>query len=141
MKIMICGSMHFSKEMLDTKKRLEEIGHMIEIPCDTQEFADNADKTTDNHEENYRHCIENDIIRKSFNSIAESEAVLILNYPKNGIEGYVGASALMEIGLAYFLNKKIFLLHPPPPVESAKYSHEIFIMQPIILGGDLTKIE
>jgi len=141
MKIFICGSMYFAKEMLEVKKKLEEIGHAVEVPCDTQEFADDHKKTTDNHEENYKWCIENDIIRKSFNSIAESEAVLMLNYPKNSIDGYVGASGLMEIGLAYYLSKKIFLLFPPPPVKKEKYSHEILIMQPTILNGNLDLIK
>lgn len=140
MKIFICGSMYFAKEMLEAKKKLEEMGHVAEVPCDTQLFVDNPNLTTDNHEENYKHCIDNDIIRKSFNSIAESDAVLILNYPKNGMDGYVGASGLMEIGLAYYLNKKIFLLYPPPPVKEVKSSHEILIMQPMILNGDLTEI-
>ena len=140
MKIFICGSMHFSKEMLEAKKKLEEMGHISKVPCDTQEFVDNSEMATDNHEKNYKWCIDNDIIRKSFNSIAESDAVLLLNYPKNGLDGYVGASGLMEIALAYHLNKKIFLLYPPPPVKEAKYSHEILIMQPIILNGNLNLI-
>ena len=141
MKIFICGSMHFSKEMLKTKKKLEELGHIAGVSCDTQEFAENSQMTTDNHEENYKWCIDNDIIRKSFDSIAESDAILLLNYPKDGINGYVGASGVMEAGLAYYLKKKIFLLFPPPPPQEVKSSHEILIMQPTILNGDLSLID
>lgn len=140
MKIFICGSMYFAKEMLEAQKKLKEMGHIAEVPCDTQDFVDNHKMTTDNHEENYKWCIDNDIIRKCFNSIAESDAVLLLNYPKNGLDGYVGASGLMEIGLAYHLNKKIFLLYPPPSPKEVKSSHEIMIMQPVVLNGDLSKI-
>ncbi len=138
---MICGSMHFSKEMLKIQKKLEEMGHVVEVPCDTHEFANNQNMTTDNHEENYKWCIDNDIIRKCFDLIVESDAILMLNYPKKGIEGYVGASGLMEIGLAYYFKKKIFLLYPPPSPQEVKSSHEIFIMQPIILNGDLNLIK
>ena len=140
MKIFICASMYFAKEMLGVQKQLKEMGHIAEVPCDTQEFVNNHKMTTDNHEENYKWCIDNDIIRKCFNSIAESDAILLLNYPKNGLDGYVGASGLMEIGLAYHLNKKIFLLYPPPPPKEVKSSHEILIMQPVVLNGDLGKI-
>jgi len=140
MKIFICGSMYFAKQMLEVKKKLEEMGHLAEVPCDTQEFADNHEMTTDNHEENHKHCINNDIIRRCFNSIAESDSILLLNYPKDGIDGYIGASGLMEVGLAYHLNKKIFLLYSPPPVKEVKSTHEILIMQPIILNGDLNNI-
>ncbi len=140
MKIFICGSMYFAKEMLEVKKKLEEMGHLAEAPCDTQLFVDNPNLTTDNHEENYQRCLDNDIIRKCFNSIAESDAILLLNYPRNELNGYIGASGLMEAGLTYHLNKKIFLLYPPPSPKKVKSSHEILIMQPIILDGDLNKI-
>ena len=33
--------------------------------------------------------------------IRQSDCILIANYPKNGIEGYVGANALMEAAFAY----------------------------------------
>ena len=140
MKIFICGSMHFAKEMLEVQKKLKESGHVVDVPCDAQEFAADPKMTTDNHEENYKWCIENDLIRKCFDSIAESDAVLLLNYPKNGLNGYIGASGVMETGLAYYLRKKIFLLFSPPPPQEVKSSHEILIMQPTILNGDLSKI-
>ena len=140
MKIFICGSMHFAREMLEAQKKLKEMGHIAEAPCDTQEFVDDCENTTDNHEENCNWCIDNDIIRKCFNSIAESDAVLLLNHSKNGVNGYIGASSLMEAGLAYYLKKKIFLLYQPPPPQEVKSSHEILIMQPTILNGDLNLI-
>lgn len=133
--------MHFAKEMLETEKKLEAIGHWAKVPCDTQLFADDSEKTTDNHDENFKHCLEQDIIRKCFDEIAQSDAILVLNHPKNGKKGYLGASVLMEIGLAYYLRKKIFLLYSPPPVQEEKYTHEVLIMQPVILNGDLTKIQ
>lgn len=132
--------MHFAKEMVDAKDKLRELGHEAQTPEDAELFAGNHHLTTDNHEENYKHCLETDIMRKCFDEIAKSDAILLLNYPKNSIDGYIGASGLMETALAYYLKKKIFLLFPPPPVRKAKYSHEILIMQPVILNGDLTKI-
>lgn len=140
MKIAICGSMSFAKEMAKTKEQLEKIGHAAEVPYDTQKFIDEPNYTTDNHQENYKHCLEYNIIKKGFDAVAESDAILVLNYPKNNISGYIGASSLMEIGIAYYLNKKIFLLYPPPPVNETKYSHEILIMQPIIIDRNLNLI-
>jgi len=46
----------------------------------------------------------------------------------------------MEMALAYHFNKKIFLLHSPPDVRKEKSTHEVLIMQPIILDGDLSRI-
>ena len=58
--------MHFAKEMLKAEKSLEEMGHWGKVPCDTQLFADDSRMTTDNHDENFKHCIEKDIIRNLF---------------------------------------------------------------------------
>ena len=73
------------------------MGHIAGIPCNTQEFADNLEMTTDNHKENYQWCVDNDIIKKCFNSVVENDVILLLNYPKNELDGYVGASSLMEL--------------------------------------------
>lgn len=139
MKIVICGSMKFAKEMLEAKSKLEDMGHEVDIPCDAQQVADGL-HDHDNLEADYKHCIENDIMRKCFNMIEESDAILVLNYPRNGVKGHVGAASLMEIGIAYHLGKKIFLLNPPPTVKEARYSHEIRIMEPIVLNGNLKRM-
>ncbi len=140
MKIMICGSMSFAMEMIEAKNKLEAMGHSVEVPCDTQKFLDEPGFTTDNHEDNYDHCIENDIIRKCFAAVAGSDAILVLNHPKNSINGYIGASTLMEMGLAYHLGKKIFLLNPPPSHKELRHAHEVIIMQPSVLNGKLENL-
>jgi len=38
------------------------------------------------------------------------------------------------------LGKKIFLLNSPPDVRESKSSHEILIMQPVVLEGNIEKI-
>jgi hypothetical protein len=80
-------------------------------------------------------------MRKCFREIEESDAILVLNYPKNGIQGYIGTASLMEIGLAYHLGKKIFLLNPLPHSSEQRWAHEVRIIQPTILNGDFTKIK
>ncbi len=138
--MLICGSMAFAKEMLEAKKKLEEMGHEVEAPTDAQQIVDGLHDSND-LEADYKHCTENDIIRTHFKMIEQSDAILVLNHNKNGINGYVGASSLMEIGLAYHLGKKIFLLNSPPHNSEQRWAHEIRIMQPIILNGDLDKIK
>lgn len=140
MKIMVCGSMHFAKEMLEAKKKLESMGHSAFLAKDTQMFIDNPDFTTDNHEENLRHVIKNDIMRDCFRKIENSDAIIVLNYPKNGVKGYIGANSLIEIGLAYYFGKKIFILNNIPHPDEEKSSHEVLCMQPIILDGNMEKI-
>lgn len=132
MKIFIAGSMKFAKEMLNAKSELEKIGHEIFTPIDAEQCVDNP-----NLSDNVEYCIEKDIIRHHFKIIENCDVILVLNHDKNGISGYVGGNTLMDMGIAHFLNKKVFMLNSIPDMN---YSVEIKIMQPIILNGDLSKI-
>lgn len=132
MKITICGSMWFAKEMLEAQRALREMGHEPIVPKDTQNCLDNPELNVD-----IQHCIENDVLRDHYNKIEEADAVLILNHTKKGIENYVGANTLIEMGIAHFLGKRIFLLNPIPDLSC---SVEIQLMEPVVLNGDLNKI-
>lgn len=79
-------------------------------------------------------------MRKNFAQVAKNDAVLVLNYKRNGIEGYIGIAALLEMGVAHYLKKKIFLVQHAPSSKTARWAHEVAIMQPTIIKGDLTKI-
>jgi nucleoside 2-deoxyribosyltransferase len=70
--------------------------------------------------------------------IINSDAVLICNFDKNGVENYIGGNTLMEIGFAYVNDKKIFLLNPIP--EEMSYTDEIKAMVDNVLDDDLSKI-
>jgi len=140
MKIMICGSMTFAKEMVEAQKKLEALGHDAEVPCDTEEHV-NDPNFIDDLEKDKKHCIENQIMEKCFKKIEENDAIVVLNYPKNGIKGYIGTASLMEIGIARHFGKKIFLLNPPPHHSEVRWAHEVSILQPIILNGDLSEVK
>jgi hypothetical protein len=140
MKILICGSMTFAKEMLRTKERLGELGHEVQIPTDAQDVADGK-HNHDDLEADYKLCVKTNMMREHFKSIEENDAILVLNHDKNGIQGYIGTASLMEMGLAYHLHKKIFLLQHLPHHSEQRWAHEVRIIQPIILNGDLTKIK
>jgi nucleoside 2-deoxyribosyltransferase len=140
MKIMVCGSMFFAKKMSAIKSKLEKLGYKVVLPCDIDKHLEDS-TFSDNLEEDTKYCIEHDVIRKCFKTLAQSDAILILNYPKNGIEWYIGTAGLMEIGIAYHLGKKIFILNQVPSPSKARWAHEVHIMQPVILNNDLTKIK
>jgi hypothetical protein len=61
---------------------------------------------------------------------------LILNYEKNGVANYIGGNTLMEMGLACWLNKPIYLMNPVP--ADLSYSEEIRGMRPIVIDSDLS---
>lgn len=130
--------MSFSKEMLDTQKILEEKGHICFLPEHVLEYADNKIAKIGGSE-GARRKIKYDLIRKHYQLIQNSDAILVLNYTKKDIVNYVGGNSFLEMGYAYVLNKKIFLLNPIPEMESIK--QEMEAVQPIILNGDLNAIQ
>jgi hypothetical protein len=140
MKIMICGSMRFAKKMVEAKKSLEKLGHSVYLPIDIKIHLSDS-SFSDNLDADYKHCIENDTIKKCFDLIEQSDAILHLNLKKNGKESYIGTSGLMEIGLAHYLGKKIFLFNKLPNYKDARWAHEVAIMRPVILDGNFDKIK
>lgn len=136
MRIVICGSMQFSEAMLEVQALLTARGHEVSVSGTTREFVgkDAAAKEALVLEQKRV----TDPIRDHYDLIVTSDAILVLNYDKRGIANYIGGNTLMEIGFAYVLSKKIFLLNPIP--EIPYYQSEIEAVRPIILDGDLDKI-
>jgi len=138
MKITIGGSMTFAKEQFQFKEQLEKNGHEVLITDDIKDYIDKPAIKKD-FEEELKISLEYNIMYTFFKKIEESDALLICNYPKKGIEGYLGTSVLMEIGLAYYLHKKIYLLFEVDKTQG--YALEIAIIQPTILNGDILLIK
>lgn len=131
--------MKFAKDMVKIKKDLNKLGHKTAIPFGTEPHLTDKD-FVENLAENQKYCIENDVMRKCFEQVVSSDAVLVLNKKRNGINGYIGVSALLEMGIAHHHGKKIFLYDKTPHHDDARWAHEVAIMQPIIIHGDLSKI-
>ena len=146
MKVTICGSIAFFDEMVEVKEQLERMGYEVKLPptevadehgnmipvkeyynLKKQEQSANSwvwDRGTEN-------------IKNHFQKIEWSDVVLIINHEKKGIDGYIGGNTLMEMGLAFHLNKKIFLFNKIPDLS---YKEEIVSMKPIVINGDLSII-
>lgn len=140
MKIMICGSMAFIKDILNVKKQLDRLGHTALIPHGTEpHLTDN--KFVEKLGDNLEYCIKNNIMKKNFDMVARSDAILVLNPQRNKIEGYIGVSVLMEMAVAHHLNKNIFIFNGIPHYDKARWSQEVRIMQPVIIHGNLNKIK
>jgi len=137
MKITICGSMTFSKKMIDIEQELLNLKHTVMIPKFTREYS-KLETTDMMHAESAKNKIEHDLIRDYFKEIKNSDAILVVNEDRNGIKNYIGGNSLIEIAFAHILGKKIFLLNAIPKIS---YSDEIMAMKPTILNGDLDKIK
>ena len=146
MKITICGSIAFQDEVLSVKEKLEKLGHKVKVwPSEVKDEKGQLISVQEYYK--IRKIAANDKkwvwdrkaegVLKHFDKVAWSDAILVANYDKNDVKGYIGGNTLMEIGLAFFLKKKIYLLNEIPELS---YKEEILGVRPIVLGGDLSKI-
>src|SRR3989344_3391132 len=125
MKIVICGSISFAKDMLELGNALEKLDHEVILPDNLEKYTRGEIKVEDKWKKK-----DKDLIKEHYNHIKDSDAVLIVNKNKKGIKNYFGGNSLMEMGFAHVLGKKIFLLNPAP--TDLNYSDEIMAMNPII---------
>lgn len=147
MKITLCGSITFHSKALSIKKELEELGYKIKLwpirikdidgnPISIQEYYKIRKEAPD--DEKWVWDRKAKAIADHFNKVAWSDAILVLNYDKNNVKGYIGGNTLMEIGIAFYLKKRIYLLKEVPELS---YKEEIIGVKPIILNDDLSKIK
>src|SRR5579883_2569328 len=107
--IFLCASMAFYKELVDIEKQLEMKGFKVNIPVSAQIMKKKNDFEESHFKGVFTHGEKAEFIHKNFREIAKGESVLVINNEKNGIKGYIGANVLMEIGLAFYLKKKIYI--------------------------------
>ncbi len=147
MKITICGSIAFYDEMLGIQKRLEEFGHNVKLPpfevkdengmmIPVKEYYARRKATTDAGSWIWDRKAE--AMADHFEKERWADAILVANYDKNGVAGYVGGNTLMEMGVAFFLKKPIYLLKAIPEIS---YKEEILGLKPIVINDDIKRLE
>lgn len=128
--------MQFTDKMLGIKSELNKMGH--------EAFLTDLHKTMIGKDAleiekiKLHQKFNKDAIREFWRMMQGSDAVLVLNFDKNGIENYVGGNTLMEIGFAHVLDQKIFMFNPIPEMPYCKT--EIEAVKPIVINGDLSLI-
>ena len=151
MKIAICGSMAFHRDMEAARDMLVAIGHEVKLP----ELALEAPEEFGGDKKVYfgkyieenggtdaflpGHAVWNlkeSAIKDHFKKIEWCEAILVVNPEKRGVVGYVGGNTLIEIGIAFFLKKGIYLLNSVS--SELSYKQEILGMKPVVLGGNVS---
>ena len=135
MKIFIICSKAFYDQVTPIKEELESKGNVITLP----NCFDNPEEETEFKDLG---CVEHskwkkEMFRESEDNVQKNDAVLILNFEKNGIKNYLGGAAFLEMYDAFKLSKKIFMYNEIP--EGMLYD-EIVGFSPIILNEDLNLI-
>ena len=137
--ITICSSANFYRQVVDIQAELKKQGYKVIIPATAEHMRAANDyevsrfkPTVDEFERKAK------LMRDHFAEVDKGDAILVVNNEKHGIPNYIGGNVLMEMALAFYQNKPIFLLNKIP--DESAFLEEIKGMQPITLNGDMKKL-
>jgi hypothetical protein len=141
--ITICSSASFYRQAVEIKDQLEKENFTVLVPDVAEKMRQSGDfevshyKTWFADANDYHKKAE--LMRKHFEKIEKGDAVLVLNYEKHGKQNYIGGNVLMEMSLAFYLRKPIFILNDIP--KDSPFEEEIRGMGPIVLLGDAKALQ
>lgn len=141
--ITICSSASFYKEVLDIEKKLKKLGFVVKIPSTAKKMEKSGNfnvadhKTWYKNKEDYKKKTQ--LMNDHFKKVLEADSILVVNSEKNGMTGYIGGNALMEMTLAYHYKKPIFLWNDI--ANKLSIEEEVRGLNPTVIHQNLTKIK
>ena len=74
-------------------------------------------------------------MKAHFLKVLAADVILVLNYEKNGVPGYIGGNGLMEMMLAFLHKKPIFIYNKIS--DELNIAEEVYGLNPIFIDQDL----
>lgn len=134
--------MTFYKQLMSVKKELTSLGFQVLVPNGARIMEKDDDFDVKRFLKKYYGNTfaqkKRLAVKAHFQKIARGDAILVLNYTKHGVEGYIGPNVLMEMGLGFHLGKKIFLFNPYS--KDSPFVDELSALAPKIVAGNLTHL-
>ena len=120
-RIVLCGSMKLKEKIFEVEEYLKNKGYEVVTP---KEFRVEMTK--------------GDAAKLHFDEITneKTDIVLAVNVTKNEIKNYIGPNTFAEIAMAFYFNKKIYLLND----IYEPYRDELEGWKAIALKGNLEDI-
>lgn len=135
--IIICSSASFYRQVLEIKNRLQKRGLKVLIPSTALRMRRNNNFKVEDYKYWYKDPrffpLKTKFIKNHLKKIERSEMILVVNLEKNGQKGYVGGNVLVEMAIAFYLNKRIYILNNID--RKNPFYEEILAMRPMFLGG------
>lgn len=135
MKIFIICSKQFYGRIQQFEQELMSLGHTVVLPnCYDDPGTEERYRKlgTKKHSDWKKTMLEH-----SAKVIEGVDAVLVLNFDKNGVSNYIGGATFLEMYDAFRLGKTIFMVNDVP---EGMLKDEIEGFKPVILSGDISKI-
>jgi hypothetical protein len=137
--IVICSSASFYRDLFPIQDALQSFGYRVVLPKTAHKMQKNNNFDVSSHKTWYKNPRDyhkkKALMDAHFKEIVKGDAILVVNLEKNGIKGYIGGNALMEITIAYFYRKPIFIFNDI--AHDSLIKEEIYGVNPVFLKGDL----
>lgn len=136
-KLLIHASLDFVDNMLLEKKNIERNSGLKVILPELTRYQHIRDEQ--GNDELFTE-IKNRLTLDNISNVEKCDCLLILNYDHRGIKNYIGGNSFLEMIVAFYLRKPIYLLNDIP--ESMTYTEEIKALYPIVIHNvsNLNKI-
>jgi hypothetical protein len=123
MRIRLLGIPTIYEQLIHIRTALEQRGNHVFLP----KRDEREPKTTDDKR---RH------VERVSKEIEQVDAVLVVNVPVDGVANAISPTVLREIGVAFYHEKTIYVLHAFP----ADLAAELTQIGAVALNGDLNKL-
>lgn len=141
--IALCSSASFYRTTGEIKDQLEVLGFRVWMPHTAELMRKSGNYKVRHYKVWYadpkKYHRKAYLMRRHFHEIERADAILVVNECKKGIDGYIGGNVLMEMGIAFYLGKRIFLWNAPS--KKSPLYEEIIGVLPVFINGDLDKIK
>src|SRR3990167_6663602 len=113
--ITLCSSASFYKHVGEIADKLEKRGYKVIIPLTAGKMRKSGNydvsavKTWIQNKDDLHK--KKKLMDEHFKEVERSDAILVVNDEKHGVAGYIGPNAFMEMAVAYYLKKPIYILN------------------------------
>jgi hypothetical protein len=140
--ITICSSASFYEQAVKVQSEVRNLGFECVIPANAEKMKELNDFDVSHYktwtEDSDDYSKKTKLMTEHFKAISKGDAILVLNYEKHGVSNYIGGNVLIEMGIALYLNKVIFILNEAP--KDSSFLEEILGVNPIILHGNINNL-
>lgn len=135
MRLFLICSKSFYNKIPEIKQKLETSGHVITLPTSYDNPLSEDEYRNLGKEEYSKWKAE--MFKHSTEIIENNDAVLVLNFEKNGVANYIGGATFLEMYDAFRMEKKIYIYNDIP--EGILHD-EIIGFDPEVINGDVLRI-
>lgn len=136
MKLFLCASKYNYHKIPPIAKQLRKMGHILTMP---NKYRDPFLEERVKAESKEKHIqVKRKFLKLQVKKVLRNDAVLILNFEKNGQMNYLGGSTFLEMYEAFKAKKKLFLYNPIP---EGMLRDEITAFNPLVINGNLDLVK